>query len=150
MRLCLAPSLFVYLFILSWSSCIYNHPAYRLLESPSNLTTCLHQTHHLRAPLPRRQAPRSRFAHLDRALQYYECLPCPLPSLSPSSSEVNSARLLNDVLRELPGKSFSAPKHPRRTLPGLLLRAALTGDWAAGAESGGNGRAWEFDLLVTS
>ena len=103
--------------------------------------TSPYQTHHLRAPLPRRQAPRSRSAHLGHARQYYKCFTLPIVEpLSVLLTEFHSARLPNDVLRELTGNSFSATRHPQRALPGLLLRAAPRGGWVAGVEPGGDGR----------
>ena len=42
-------------------------------------------------------------------------------ALSVLLTEFYSARLSNDLLRELADKSFSAPRHPRRALPGLHL-----------------------------
>ena len=93
-----------------------------LIASSSPHQTSPYKTHHLRAPLLRHQAPRSRSAHLGHALQYYQCFTLPIVEpLSVLLTEFHSARLPNDVLRELAGNSFSGPRHPRRTLPGLLL-----------------------------
>ena len=63
--------------------------------------TSPHQTHHLRAPLPRRQAPRSHSAHLYRALPYYKCFALPIVKPLSVLTEFYSVRLPNDVLREL-------------------------------------------------
>jgi hypothetical protein len=94
--------------------------------------------------MPLLQAQCSYSAHLDHALQSYKCFALHIVDpLSVLFTVFYSARLpneLNDVLREPAGKSFSASRHPWRALPGLLLRAVLMGDWAAGVKSGGDGR----------
>ena len=118
---------FVYLSIYCFPEQLHNPP--HRLESPPNLK---HAPNKLAIYLPRRQVPRSCSAHLGHALQYYKCFTLFVAERISVLTEFYSAQLLNDVLREFPGKSFSAPKHPRRTLPGLLLRAALTGGCGVG------------------
>ena len=123
--------LFIYLFIISRSSCIT-----RSIAPSSPHQTSPHQTHHLQAPPPCRQAPRSQSARLDCALQYYK----PLPIAEPLSvlTVRYSPRFSNNVSLR--------PKTPSSRASWSASASCATG----GGASRGDGRGWQFDLLVTS
>ena len=107
----------IFYLLFTWSSCI------TLLESPPNFKHApikldIYELLCLAALML--CTPRSRPAVLQK------CLPLPVAEpLSVLLTEFYSARLPNDVLRELAGKSFSASRHLRRALPGLLRPQAV-------------------------